>query len=209
MHIAPDPAGHWDPIQNRWRGTLKIKTFDPLAPFYNLFMAVFRRRIPAKILSRLKPESGDVVLDLGGGTGYNGARMVSACRRVIVLDISLKMLKRAKKYPHLDLVLGDARRLPFKNKTFDAIVAVDSLHHVRDYPGALKEVQRTGRDKVLVAEFSGRTPAGKLMTGLERLFLPVAYKRPDEFCQEASRQGIMGDHEYISGFEYFFLGRIQ
>jgi ubiquinone/menaquinone biosynthesis C-methylase UbiE len=208
MHIAPDPAGHWDPIQNRWRGTLKIKTFDPLAPFYNLFMAVFRRRIPAKILSRLKPESGDVVLDLGGGTGYNGARIANACRRVIVLDISLKMLKRAKKYRHLDLVLGDARCLPFKSNSFDFVIAVDSLHHVRDYPGALKEVQRTGRDQVLVAEFFARTLAGKLLTGLERLFLPVLYKRPDEFCLEASRQGIPGWYEYISGFEYLFLGEI-
>ncbi len=188
---------------------MKIKTFDPLAPFYDVFMAMFRGQIPSKILSRLKPEHGDVVLDLGGGTGYNAARMESACRRIIVLDISFKMLKRAKRYRHLDLVLGDARFLPFKNKTFDGVVAVDSLHHVSDYPGVLKEVRRTGRAKVFVAEFSGRTLAGKLLTGLERFFLPVAYKRPDEFCLEASRQGIQGDYEYINGFEYFFLGRIQ
>jgi ubiquinone/menaquinone biosynthesis C-methylase UbiE len=135
--------------------------------------------------------------------------MGRACRRVIVIDISFKMLKRAKKYRHLELVLGDARMLPFKDKRFDAVMAVDSLHHVSDYPGVLKEVQRTGKDKVFVAEFSGRTLAGRLLTGLERLFLPVAYKRPDEFSLEASRQGIPGDYEYMSGFEYFFLGRIQ
>jgi ubiquinone/menaquinone biosynthesis C-methylase UbiE len=188
---------------------LKIRTFDPLAPFYDLFMAVFRRGIPGKILSRLKPQRGDMVLDLGGGTGYNGARIASVCRRVVVLDVSLKMLRRAKKYPHLDLVLGDARWLPFKDKRFDAVVAVDSLHHVRDYPGALKEVQRTGRDRVMVAEFCGTTLAGKLLTWLERFFFPVTYKRPDQFCLEASRQGIPGDYEYISGLEYFFLGKIQ
>ena len=188
---------------------MKIRTFDPLAPFYDVFMAVFRRRIPGKIISRLKPGYGDVVLDIGGGTGYNAARMGNACRRVIVLDISFKMLKRAKKYRHLDLVLGDARMLPFKDKPFDVVLAVDSLHHVNDYPGVLKEVRRAGRGKVFVAEFSGRTLAGKVLTGLERFFLPVAYKRPDEFCLEASRQGIKGDYEYISGFEYFFLGTIQ
>jgi len=172
-------------------------------------MAVFRRGIPGKILSRLKPESGDLVLDLGGGTGYNGARIASACRRVVVLDVSLEMLRRAKKYRYLNLVVGDARWLPFKNSTFDAVVAVDSLHHVRDYPGALKEVQRTGRNKVLVAEFFGKTLAGKLLTRSERLFFPVLYKRPDEFCLEASRQGISGDYEYISDIEYFFLGEIR
>jgi ubiquinone/menaquinone biosynthesis C-methylase UbiE len=188
---------------------LKIRTFDPLAPFYDLFMAVFRRGIPGKILSRLKPRHGDMVLDLGGGTGYNGARIASACRRVVVLDLSLKMLRRAEKYRHLDLVLGDARMLPFKDKRFDVIMAVDSLHHVNDYPAVLREMQRTGTDKFFVAEFWGRTLMGKLLTGLERFFLPVIYKRPDEFCLEASRQGIQGDYEYISGFEYFFLGKIQ
>lgn len=187
----------------------KIRAFDLLAPFYDFFTAVFRRRIPAKIISRLKPENGDMLLDIGGGTGYNSARMESACRRVIVLDISFKMLKKAKKYPHLGLVLGDARMLPFKNRAFDVVVAVDALHHVMDYPGALKEVRRTGKKKVFVAEFSARTLAGRFLTGLERLFLPVDYKRPDEFCLEASRQGIPGDYEYVSGFEYFFLGRIR
>jgi hypothetical protein len=62
--------------------------------------------------------------------------------------------------------------------------------------------------KVFVAEFYGRTLSGKVITALERFFLPVDFKRPDEFCLEASRQGIQGDYEYISGFEYFFLGRI-
>jgi ubiquinone/menaquinone biosynthesis C-methylase UbiE len=194
--------------QNR-RGLFRHWTFDPLAPFYDVIMALFRRRIPEKIISRLELEHGDVVLDIGGGTGYNAARMESACGRVIVLDISFKMLRRAKKYRHLDLVLGDARLLPFKNQCFDAVVAVDSLHHVNDYTAVLKETKRTGRHKVLVAEFYGRTLLGKLLTGLERFFLPVAYKRPDEFCLEASRQGIPGEYEYISSFEYFFLGNIQ
>jgi ubiquinone/menaquinone biosynthesis C-methylase UbiE len=188
---------------------MKIRSFDPLAPFYDLFIALFRRRIPAKIVSRLKPGQGDVVLDIGGGTGYNSARVGSTCRRVVVIDISFKMLKKAEKYPQLLLVLGDARMLPFKDQTFDVVIAVDSLHHVSDYPGVLKEVRRIGRNKVFVAEFSAKTLAGKLLTGLERLFLPVVYKSPGEFSLEASRQGILGNYEYISDYEYFFLGKIQ
>jgi ubiquinone/menaquinone biosynthesis C-methylase UbiE len=186
-----------------------MRTFDFLAPVYDIFMVVFRRRIPAKIISHLRPKHGDVVLDIGGGTGYIGAKMEKACRRVVILDISFTMLKRAKKYRDLDLVLGDARSLPFKDRRFDVIVAVDSLHHVSDYPGALKEARRTGRGKVFVAEFSGKTLSGKVLTALERLFFAVDYKRPDELCLEASRQGIPGDYEYISGLEYFFLGSIQ
>ncbi len=187
---------------------MKIRSFDALSSFYDIFMDVFRGRIPGKIISYLRPRKGDVVLDIGGGTGYNAGRIRGACRRVIVLDISPRMLDRARQYGDLDLVLGDARMLPFKNRSFDVVMAVDSLHHVRDYPGVLKEAKRTGRNKFFVAEFFGRNLMGKLFTGLERSFLPVDYRRPDEFCLEASRQGIAGDYEYISSFEYFFLGKM-
>ena len=188
---------------------VNIRSFDTISPFYDVFMALFRRRIPGKIISRLKPQKTDVILDIGGGTGYNSIRVKKACRRVIVLDISWKMLRRAKKHPQIELVLGDARMLPFKKKSFDAVMAVDSLHHIRSYPGVLKEVRRTGRDRFFVAEFFERNLAGKLLTGLERAVFPVIYRRPDDFCTEASRQGIPGGYEYISSFEYFFLGRIQ
>jgi len=188
---------------------MKIQSFNTLAPFYDLFARIFRRQIPEQILSRLNPGDRDVILDLGGGTGYNSRRMMSPDRLVIIFDISLKMLQKAGKYRQPDLVLGDARMLPFKDKCFDAILAVDSLHHVRDYPGVLREVRRTGKNKFFVAEFYGRSPLGKMFTKLERLFFPVLYKRPDEFRREAFYYKIEGDYEYISSFEYFFLGGIQ
>lgn len=187
---------------------MKIRSFDRLAPFYDVFMSVFRRRIPEKIMSFVQPRNRNMVLDVGGGTGYNSARIKRTCRRVIVLDISFEMLRHAKKYPDLDLVLGDARMLPFKNKSFDAILAVDCIHHIGDYAGVLKEAKRTGKDTLFVAEFFGRTPAGRLITGMEQFFMPVAYKRPDDFCVEAARQGIPGHYEYISCFEYFFTGNM-
>lgn len=188
---------------------MKIISFDILAPFYDFFAGIFRRRIPSKIKSRIKPGEYDVILDLGGGTGYNSARIADAGQRVIVFDISFKMLQRAQKYKNLHLVVGDARMLPFKDKCFDIVMAVDSLHHVMDYPGVLREVSRTGKNKFFVAEFFGLTPMGRLFTKLERLFLPIVYRSPGKFSREALRHGIQGYYEYISSFEYFFSGTIQ
>jgi ubiquinone/menaquinone biosynthesis C-methylase UbiE len=186
----------------------KVRSFDLLAPFYDRFIGALRRQMPLKIMSRLNPGDSDVILDIGGGTGFNSAPIASTDRRLIILDISFGMLKQAKKYGHLELVLGDARMLPFKNRCFDVLIAVDSLHHIGDYPRVLAEVKRTGRGKFFVAEFFGRTLAGKLFTRLEKLFFPVVYRRPDQFRMEVSHYGISGDYEYINGFEYFFLGEI-
>jgi len=188
---------------------MKINSFDILAPFYDLVMRMFRRRIPAKISSFLKPGYEDVILDLGGGTGYNSGRMARDRQFLIVFDISLEMLKRARKYKNTTLVQGDARNLPFKDKSFDIIMAVDSLHHIQDYSGVLREVGRTGRSKFFAAEFYGMKPMGKIFTGLERLFMSVSYKSPDDFLQEALRHGITGDLESISSYEYFFTGSIH
>jgi len=188
---------------------MKINCFDILAPFYDLFIAIFRRRIPAKIFRCLKPGEKDVILDLGGGTGYNSRRMVRDRQFLIVFDISLEMLKRARKYKNIHLVQGDARHLPFKEKSFDIIMAVDSLHHIQDYSGVLREVRHTGRSKFFAAEFYGMKPMGKIFTGLERLLMSVSYKSPGDFFQEALHHGITGDLKYISSYEYFFTGSIH
>jgi len=188
---------------------MKIQSFDMLAPFYDHFIGTFRRRMPHKIMSRLNPRRTDVILDIGGGTGYNSAEIAKRCKQLVVLDISFKMLGHAKKYRHLDLVLGDARMLPFKKGSFDVIMAVDSLHHISDYAGFLEEAGNTGRGKLFVAEFFGRNHLGKLLTGLEKLFFPVVYKKPDQFRMQAAGYGFPGDYEYISSFEYFFLGSLH
>lgn len=185
---------------------MKIHSFDLLAPFYDLAMGIFRRSIPAKIFRCLKPGEEDVILDLGGGTGYNSGRMVRDRQFLIVFDISLEMLKRARKYKNIHLVQGDARNLPFKDKSFDIIMAVDCLHHIQDYSGVLREVRRTGRSKFFTAEFYGMKPMGKIFTGLERFLMSVSYKSPDDFLKEALHHGITGDIEYISSYEYFFTG---
>ncbi len=188
---------------------MKINSFDMLAPFYDLVMGIFRRSIPGKIFRRLKPGDKDVILDLGGGTGYHSVRMVRDRQFLIVFDISLKMLERARTYKDIHMVQGDARNLPFKDRSFDIIMAVDSLHHIQDYAGVMKEVERTGKNKFFTAEFYGLKPMGKILTGLERLFMSVTYKNPEDFRREALHHGIRGDFEYISSYEYFFTGSIR
>ena len=68
--------GHRDTTQGA--EGMKIRAFDLLAPFYDIFMMLFRRQIPGMITISLKPEQEDVALDIGGGTGYNAARIKGA-----------------------------------------------------------------------------------------------------------------------------------
>ncbi len=47
-----------------------------------------------------------------------------------------------QKYPNLKFVVGDAHKLPFKNKSFDLIICTETLEHVTDPRLSLLEMKR-------------------------------------------------------------------
>ncbi len=95
-------------------------------------------------------EPGDMVLDLGCGTGavtrYAAARL-GAHDRIAALDISSDMLNIAcvaceNIRSSLDLVRGDACSMPFKVASFDKVLSQFSLMFVADKTDTLREMRR-------------------------------------------------------------------
>ncbi|MEQ1893157.1 MAG: class I SAM-dependent methyltransferase [Planctomycetota bacterium] len=85
------------------------------------------------------------------------ARQPPACRRgrVVGLDASPAMLAqaRATAHPDTELLLGDLARLPFADRSFDAVVCCRLLHHLEraeDLARVVAELVRVSRDLVLV-----------------------------------------------------------
>ena len=95
-------------------------------------------------------------LEVGCGTGLIMERVRPRARRVVGLDISPGMLRRAHERG-LDVVQGDATALPFDDDEFDLVYSFKVLAHVQDIDQALREmvrVTRTGGH--LVLEFYNR-----------------------------------------------------
>lgn len=66
-------------------------------------------------------------------------------RRAVGVDISLKMLRAARKEhqtPNLAFVQGDATRLPLADGTFDSVFMLGGIHHVNDRAALFREVAR-------------------------------------------------------------------
>ena len=108
----------------------------------------FRRLYEAKrsyVLARLQAMTSLRLLDVGGGYG-RFAGPLSERHDVTLLDISPEMLEEARRrYPHLDVVEGDAGELPFRDESFDAVLALDLLPHLPDLEAALRELRRVAR----------------------------------------------------------------
>ena len=125
----------------------QIELHKALAPRYAYrysfeFSRLFQEDWHAEMLRLLPPRSRRV-LDLGCGTGFFLAELAALRPGAVGLDISHAMLRVSEQYvPGARLVTADAERLPFAERSFDAIFCKGSLHHTRDHVRFLSNCAR-------------------------------------------------------------------
>jgi len=84
--------------------------------------------------------SNGILLDLGCGSGINGERFQRIFPQITVIgtDISLHLLKWAE----FSVCQSDAVYLPFKENSFDCIIAAAAFHHFPLIEAVVKESSR-------------------------------------------------------------------
>jgi ubiquinone/menaquinone biosynthesis C-methylase UbiE len=112
----------------------------------------FRSRA-AWSLARAGLLAGERLLDLGAAEATM-TRLAGALAAVksIALDVSLSRLLRARANDYRGAaVVADATRLPFRDGSFDVILACEVLEHVEDDARALAEARRVARPSARLA----------------------------------------------------------
>ena len=88
------------------------------------------------------PLAGRLVLDLGAGAGVAGrAALAAGARQVVAVDLSEGMLRRVGGGRP---VAADAVALPFRDGSFDLVVAAFCLNHLGSLAAGLAEARRVG-----------------------------------------------------------------
>jgi ubiquinone/menaquinone biosynthesis C-methylase UbiE len=141
------------------------------------------------LLDMLGPDQGEIILDVGCGTGVFTLDMLSFGPHVIGLDISRPMVMRAchkaKKYPFRGIV-GDMMSLPFENETFDKVVSMTAIEFVKDAQRAVKELFRVTRrgGRIVVTTLNSLSPwAARRVNAAEKgpsIFEQTIFRSPDE-----------------------------
>lgn len=161
--------------------------FDEVAPRYDLTNTVLSlgqdRGWRAAVRDALAVQPGERVLDLAAGTATSSAALARTGARVVGCDFSLGMLRVGARARHerVDLVAGDALRLPFADGSFDAATISFGLRNTADADRALRELLRVTRPggRLVVCEFSHPTWSPFRTVYVEYLMraLPVVARR--------------------------------
>jgi len=164
-----------------------VVCFDRMAGTYD----ALRPSPPPQVIEALAEELSDcsLVLEVGVGTGRLAVPLLERGFRMVGIDLSRKMLDvgRAKGLSHV--VVGDVCHLPFRQKAFDAVLAVHVLHLVRNWPALLSEVRRVTKEKLVTNWRAVEPPSPSLRqvyheSLLERGFQPgVGNRWEDELAR--------------------------
>ena len=141
------------------------------------------------LLDLLQPRRGEMILDVGCGTGVFTLNILGLGTRVIGLDISQPMLVRARqkaeKYPFRG-VAGDMRFLPFADECFDRVVSMTALEFIADGQGAIEDLFRVAKKGgvVVVTTLNSLSPwAARRKQAADRghsLFEQMIFRSPDD-----------------------------
>ena len=126
--------------------------FSRLVPHYdrmNRLMTAGRDGRWRKLAVQSSEPRRAIVLDLGAGTGDLSEEFRrQGAERVIGLDVSAEMLRRARrKYgeDRIDWLQGDALHLPFADESFDVVASAFVMRNLPDLAGSFEEMARVLR----------------------------------------------------------------
>lgn len=117
--------------------------YDLYASEYDKSLGYLNTFEEYELLRLIRDVEGKRVLDLGCGTGRIIKDLKDLGADVVGCDISEKMLEIArKKFANVEFHKADAYDLPFEDKSFDVVVALFVVVHLRDLEKAFDEMYR-------------------------------------------------------------------
>lgn len=130
---------------------------------------------------RLAPQPGERVLDVATGTGWTARRVAARGAAVIGVDLGADLIEAAGAAAaeaglDIDFRVGDAEKLPFEDRSFDAVISTCGVMFVRNPEAAAAELARVCRKGGRVGLTTW--PADGTISGLFKVMKPYMPEPP-------------------------------
>jgi trans-aconitate methyltransferase len=132
------------------------------------------------LVTQLGAKPGEVILDLGCGTGHLTAKIAESGATVIGCDRSESMIAQARQtYPQIEFKLENGEKLSASSE-FDAIFSNAALHWMTDAQAVVQGIYNGlkvgGR---LIVEFGGKGNVQTIITAIEETLAARGYVVPE------------------------------
>ena len=160
---------------------------------------------PSELIGKLSLNINDVVVDFGCGPGYYTVDLAKKAKKVVAVDLSFEMLKKAQKkaekagVKNIQFLQSDGKSLKLEDGSVDKILLVTVYHEV-------------GESEVVLREF-GRVlkPEGKLIVVevIKKGILPGAPVQNPEVLKAEFEAGNFAVEQMLSHKSYgiFFCAK--
>jgi ubiquinone/menaquinone biosynthesis C-methylase UbiE len=114
------------------------------------------------VLDRLP--AGAKVLEIGTGEGIFTKQVLPKCESYIGVEFDPAACEEARRQagPAAEIIVGDARNLPFGDNQFSFIVCLEVLEHLGDYQAGVRNIQRClNTSGIAIASVPYRRVGGK------------------------------------------------
>jgi SAM-dependent methyltransferase/uncharacterized membrane protein YbhN (UPF0104 family) len=143
---------------------------------YNSDMLVqqyFQRRKTDAVRDSLEVKPGDVVIDIGCGSGVQLQEIGRTGYALAVgIDVNLNAVRfaRGKAFPNTDFIIADAQHLPIKASCADKIVCAEIIEHLKAPDQLVGEIKRVLKDNGTIVI---TTPNDRSVWGIYELMWDV------------------------------------
>ncbi|MEM7481597.1 MAG: class I SAM-dependent methyltransferase [Acidobacteriota bacterium] len=121
-------------------------------------MNAYRRRVLEHLRALLAPIAPvGRALDYGSGDGWFAHSLLAEglIEEIVAVDV------QRREHHFIEPQLYDGERLPFDDRSFDLVYAVDVLHHTPDPAASLRDLLRCSRRHFLLKDHNHDTALGK------------------------------------------------
>lgn len=156
-------------------GPVERQPHDAGSPWWTVHVARYRH---AASLVR-----GGRVLDIACGTGY-GLTLLGERARVVGVDLDAAAALTAREQAGKPVLLGDGRKLPFSDRSFDAIVSFETIEHLQHRDRFVSELARVLTDSGILILSTPNANHTKPIEGRPRNPFHVHEYSPEELVSE-------------------------
>ena len=119
---------------------------------YEKYFSKIRKR---EIIKRMYPllKDSKSILDVGCGNGIISEELMKRRKDLKINGIDIINIKD----PKIPIKIFNGEEIPFKDKSFDTIIAIDVLHHAKDFVKLFREMIRTSDKYIIIKDHYYKT----------------------------------------------------